>query len=346
MLRLLTMKKILLGIVVAVVLLGGAAAAWIQYRANVASSQPRIYHIGILSRGRGSYEVAIKGFQNRLREFGYVEGHNITYDVRYLSTTDELNSAAQDFVKTHVDLISTYSTPATQAAYRATQQMQNPIPVVFASMADAVAAGVVKSIEQPDTNVTGVISLAPELTAKRIELLLRIAPHIKKIAMPRTAEELNDIAANKSVAVAQQAAKEAGVELVLFPVYTSAENASTSAKIVAKRVQGLIVGGDSLVWSGLDSYISQAIKEKIPFGAFDTDQVKRGALIGFGPDYTVSGQQAAIISHQILQGKKPGDIPVETPNKLLLTINLDTARLIGITPDPELLKEADVVIGK
>ncbi len=319
---------------------------WVRYHPTTLSSQPRIYHIGILSRGHGSYEIAIKAFQDKLRELGYVEGKNVAYDVRYLSTTGELDQAAQDFVNAHVDLINVYSTPATQAVYRATQKMQNFIPIVFGSLADPVAAGVVKNIEQPGTNVTGVISLASELTPKRIELLLRIVPGIKNIAMPRTAEELNEIAANRSVAVAKEVAKKLGIHLILFPVRTQEENASTSLKITAKVAQGLIVGGDSLVWSGLDNYITQAIKEKIPFAAFDTDQVKRGALIGFGPDYTVMGQQVAIMSDKIMQGRKPGDISVETPQKLLLTINLDTARAIGITLDPQLLKEADMIIGK
>lgn len=319
---------------------------WIYYRSTTLFFQPRIYHIGILARGRGSYEVAVKGFHDRLRELGYIEGKNVIYDVRYLSTRDELNQAVSDFINAHVDLINTYSTPATQAAFKATQQMQNPIPIVFGSVADPVAAEVIKNIDQPGTNVTGVISLASELTPKRIELLVRIAPGIKKVAMPRTAEEINDIPGNRSVVLAEQVAKDAGVQLILFPVHSKEENASTSASITAQRVQGMIVGGDSLIWSGLDNYIKQAIKEKIPFAVFDTDQVKRGGLIGFGPDYTVMGQQAAVISDQILQGKKPADIPVETPRKLLLTINLDTARAIGITLDPQLLKEADVIIEK
>lgn len=340
------MKKIVLGVVLLLLVAGIAVIAWKQYRPAISPSQTRMYHIGILARGRGSYEVAIKGFQDRLRELGYVEGQNVTYDVRYLSTKEELDKAAQDFVDARVDLINTYSTPATQAVYKATQKMQNSIPIVFGSLSDPIAAGVVKSIEEPGSNATGVTSLASDLTPKRIELLTRIIPWIKKVAMPRTAEDLNDIAVNRSVALAEQEAKRFGIELVLFPVRTKEENPSNAAKITAQRVQGMIVGGDSLVWSGLDDYIKQAIKAKIPFAVFDTDQVKRGALIGFGPNYTVMGQQVAVISDKIIRGRKPGDIPVETPQKLLLTINLDTARAIGITLDPSLLKEADVIIGK
>lgn len=336
----------IIGIPVLLLIITGSAI-WIRHRAAVPqATEVTVYHIGILSRGRGSYEVAVKGFQERLRGFGYVEGQNVVYDVRYLSTPEELDAAAKDFVAAGVDLINTYSTPATWAAFRATQHANNPIPVIFASVADPVAAGVIKSVQQSGTNVTGVISLSTELTAKRIELLARIVPGIKRIAMPRTAEELHDVAADKSVAIAEQTAQDAGIELILFPVRTKEENASTSAKITARRAQGIIVGGDSLVWSSLDAYIRQAIREKIPFGAFDTDQVKRGALIGFGPDYTVMGQQAATISHRVMQGKKPADIPVETPRTLLLTINLDTARAIGIVVDPQLLREADVIIGK
>jgi len=340
------MKKIVFGAVLLLLIAGVLLIIRTRYHSTILSSQPRVYHIGILARGRGSYEVAIKGFQDRMRELGYVEGQNVIYDVRYLSTKDELKKAAQDFVTARVDLISTYSTPATKAVYEATQNTQNPIPIVFGSLNYPVASGFIKSVEHPGTNATGIISLSTELTAKRIDLLTRIVPGIKRIAMPRSVQELNDIAANGSVALAQQAAKGAGIQLILFPVHTQEENALTSAKITGQLVQGMIVGGDSLVWSGLDFYIKQAIKEKIPFSVFSIDQVKRGALIGFGPDYTVMGQQVAAISHQILQGKKPQEIAVQIPEKLILAINLDTARAIGITIDPQLLKEADVIIGK
>lgn len=340
------MKKIVLGAVLLFLAVGVLTITWIRYHSTTSSPESRIYHIGILSRGRGSYEVAIKGFQDRLRELGYIEGKNVIYDVRYLSTADELKKAAEDFINMHVDLINSYSTPATQAVYKATQQMQNPIPIVFGSLADPIAAGFVKSIEEPGSNATGVTSLSSDLTPKRIELLARIIPGIKKIAMPRSAKELNDIAANRSAALAEQTAKKLDIQLIFFPIRTKEENALNAMKITAQRVQGMIVGGDSLIWGNLDNYIKQAIKEKIPFAAFDTDQVKRGALIGFGPDYTIMGQQVATISDKIMQGRKPGDISVETPNKLILTINLDTARAIGITLDPQLLKEADVTIGK
>lgn len=340
------MKKTILSLALLLLTVGMTVAVWMRYRSVPFSSQPRVYHIGIMARGRGSYEVAIQGFQDRLRELGYVDGQNVIYDVRYLSTKDELAQAAQYFLNEHVDLIITYSTPATEAAYRATQKMQNPIPIVFGSVANPVAAGFIKSIEQTNSNVTGVISLSSQLTSKRIELLLRAVPGIKKIAMPRSAEELNDISANRSVALAEQTAKDMGVQLVLFPVHTQEENSLIAAKITAKVVQGMIVGADSLVWSGLDNYIKQAIKQKIAFSAFDIDQVKRGALIGFGPDYIIMGQQVAGLSHQILQGKRPQDIPVEIPKKLILAINLDTARAIGLSLDPQLLKEADVIIGQ
>lgn len=340
------MKKIILGVTLLLLAVGVVVVVWIQYRSATSSTPAGAYHIGILSRGRGSYEVAIKGFQKQMQELGYVEGQSVIYDIRYLSTRDELDQAVQDFRNARVDLINTYSTPATQAAYLGTKNMPNPIPIVFGSLSDPIGAGVIESIEEPGTNATGVTSLASDLTTKRIELLTRIVPGIKTIAMPRSAEELNDASVNRSAALAEQAGKKLGIEIVFLPVHTKEENASTAASITAERVQGMIVGGDSLIWSSLDDYIKQAIKEKIPFSAFDTDQVKRGALIGFGPDYTVMGQQVAIISDKVLRGKKPQDIPVETPKRLFLTVNLDTARAIGITLDPQLLKEAEVIIGK
>lgn len=322
-----------------------AAAVFTSVATRKADNSGRAYRIGILIRGTG-YEPAVEGYKKRLAELGHEEGRNTIFDIRLTSNREELPLVARELAESGVDLIHTYSTPATQAAYLATRDMSNPTPVVFGSMGDPLISGVIKDIQHPGTNVTGVASLSTQLTAKRLELLKRIKPDIRKVAMPHTAEEAGDVAATRSVVIAKEAANRLGIELLFFPVNTAKDNIEAARNITSKVAEGLIVGGDSLVWGSIDEYIAQSIKEKLLFAAFDVNQVKKGALVGFGPDYYTVGRQAAEISHQILNGKKPEGIPVEVPEKLILAVNLATARSIDLELSPQFLEEADVVFGE
>lgn len=315
------------------------------YGPRVVQQEARIYHIGVLMRGSG-YDVALEGYKSRMKELGYEEGKNLVYDIKYVSTPEEIRLAVREFVAKNVDLIHVYSTPATKVAYEETKNLARPIPVVFGSMGDPLIAGVIKDIQRPGTNVTGVASLSTELTIKRLELLRQINPRIKKVAMPHTAQEAGDAAAIKSVQLAQKRANEIGVELTLYSIRTKAENETVAKRITRSNTEGIIVGGDSLIWGSIDLYIAQAKSEKIPFAVFDLSQVEKGGLIGFGPDYRLVGEQSADITHQILRGSDPAEISIEVPKKLLLMLNMDTARQIGVTFSPELLKAADVIIGE
>lgn len=305
----------------------------------------KIYRVGILVRGAG-YEPAVVGFRQEMFSLGYVEGQNISYDVKFVSTKEELEAAAQEFVGKKVDLIHTYSTPATQIAYKLTKDLALPIPVVFGSVGDPLLSGVVKDIQRPGMNVTGIASLSTQLTAKRLELLKQINPAIRRVAMPHTAKDAGDVAADKSVEIARDAAANLGIELVLLPVRSREENAARAKQISKNEVEGVIVGGDSLIWGDLDLYIKRTIEEKLPLAVFDLGQVRKGGLIGFGPDYRVVGEQAAVITHQILRGKNPGDIPVKTPERLVLAVNLKTAKAINVKLPDELLSETDILINE
>lgn len=304
----------------------------------------KIYKIGIIVRGSG-YAAAVEGYKKKMEEIGYRQGDNVIYDQRTATTKEELAVAVQELAAGGADLIHTYSTPATQAAYLGTKDLANPIPVVFGSMGDPLISGVVKDTRRPGTNVTGVASLSTQLTGRRLELLKRVKPGARRVAMPHTAPELGDVAADKSVVIAQETADKLDIKLLLFPVESSGDNQVAAKKITRDLADGIVVGGDSLVWSGLDAYIARALAEKLPLAAFDINQVARGALIGFGPDYRVSGEQSALISHKILRGKPPGVIPVEVPQKLILAVNLNTAKAIGLEVPQEILQEADIIIG-
>jgi putative ABC transport system substrate-binding protein len=309
------------------------------------SSGKDVYHIGILVRGSG-YEPAVQGYKDRMTQLGYVEGKNITYDVQFISAQDQLAPTVKKFIAEGVDLIHTYSTPATEAAYAETKNMAHPTPIVFGSMGDPLLSSAVEDIQRPGHNVTGVASLSTDLTAKRLELLKEINPLIKRVAFPRTAEGAGDLAANKSVDIALKAAKDLGIELILYPVKSKDDNARVAAGITKDGADGMTVGGDSLVWGSIDLYIAQAIKEKIPFTVFSVSQVQQGGLAGIGPDFAVSGRQSADMSHKILRGGNPANIPIQAPEKLIFVVNKATAAKIGLTLTPEFLSQADVVIDK
>jgi putative tryptophan/tyrosine transport system substrate-binding protein len=301
------------------------------------------YTIGILVRG-SSYTRAVEGYKQRMEELGYREGENVIYDVRFVSERDELPRVAREFIENGVDLIHTYSTPATQAAFNETNTSDTPIPIVFGSMGNPLISGTVKDITRPGTNVTGVASLSSDLTAKRLELLQQIRPDTARVALPHSAVQLADVAANTSVEIAQETADRLGIELVRYPVVDREANARVAASILAADVDGIVVGGDSLIWGDLGLYITQAIKEKLPLTVFSVSQTELGALAGVGPDYRVSGRQSADITHKILRGGNPAEIAIQVPERLLFVVNMDTARAIGVTFNSEFLSQVDLII--
>lgn len=330
----------LLGIVV----LGVLMFAGVAYVSSKNGAGPeKTYHVGILVRGSG-YDAAVAGFQKRMDELGYHGGKNITYDVQLISDKNQLAAAARKFIGDGADLIHTYSTPATEAAILATKEAGKPVPIVFGSVGDPLLLPDVKSISHPSGHTTGVASLSTDLTSQRLQLLKEFDPSIKRVAMPHTASDGGDVAATKSVEIAKATAQALGIELTLFPVKSKEDNTTAAARISGKDFDGMIVGGDSLVWGSIDTYIKRAIQEKIPFSVFSRSQVESGALFGLGPDYAVSGRQSADIANKILRGGNPGTIAVQVPERLILVVNEDTARAIGVTFGESFLKKADIVI--
>lgn len=337
-------KKIVLAAVV-IVAVGAVYFSGVIPSVPGSPKEARAYKIGILTRGV-AFEPAINGFKAKLQELGYIEGKNTTYDKRDHETKPQLDAAAREFVEKNYDLIFTLSTPATQAAYKATQDLGKPIPVVFGIMADPLAAGVVKSIQKSGTNATGIATLASELTAKRLEILKEIKPKIRKVGMPHSAFELGDVSVIKSVEIAQEKAAALGLEIKLYPIRSSAENAKVAATIKASDVEGIVIGGDSLVLAGIEHYAKQATSEKILAVGVDPNNVNKGMLMAFGTDYYTNGEQAASLAHKIFRGADPAEVSIEASRKLLLTVNLEAARAIGLSFPEEFLKRADVVIGK
>jgi len=299
-------------------------------------SGKNIYKIGIVVRGE-TYRPGVDGFRKKMRELGYEEERNVDYDVQFIEKREDLAPVIRRMLADGVDLLHTYSTPATIEAYAETKA----VPIVFGSMGDPLASKTVRSLQSSGTNVTGVNSLSSPLAAKRLEFLIEAAPQVKRVAFPFTPD---DIPGRASYDAALAAAEKLGVEII--PYYISKERTAKDTALAIRRpdVDGMVISSDSAVWANLGVYVAQALAQKLPFAVFDKDMVARGGLLGYGPDYFVTGGQSAVLADKILKGQRPTDLPIEVPQKLLLVINLRTARLIGISLPEDLLERADLLI--
>lgn len=324
----------LVPIAIIVVILGGWSALWQFFKPP--AKAPKTYTIGIVVRGE-TYRPGVEGFKSKMKELGYEEGKNVAYDTRFVEKREELPMVISELLKKHVDLIHTYSTPATVE----TRKLTTDVPIVFGSMGDPLASGVVESLQRPGKNVTGVMSLSSPLAAKRLEFLKEAVPSIKKVAIPYTPD---DVAGASSYNAALEAAKKLGIELIPYYVSKERDVKQTASAIKKTDVDAIVISSDSAVWAALATYIGQAQKEKLPFAVFDKDMVKKGGLLGYGPNYFVSGEQSAVYADKILHGANPALLPIDAPRKLLLVLNLKTARDIGVVFPAPLLRKADLIL--
>lgn len=311
-------------------------AVWYPGITGKIAVQNKVFSIGVVVRGE-TYRPGVEGFKKRMQELGYEEGKNVRYDVVFVDKREDLPGAISGLLSRGVDLIHTYSTPATTEAYKQTKT----VPIVFGSMGDPLASKTVQSLQTSGTNVTGVSSLSVLLMPKRMEYLLEAAPRAKRIAVPYTPD---DIAGASSYRAAEEAASRLGVTLVPYRVSAERTVRDTAAAILRTDVDGIVISSDSAVWANLDAYVAQAKREKLPFAVFDKDMVVKGGLVGYGPDYFITGTQSAVLADKILKGQRPTDLPIEAPQKFILAVNLDTARAIGLTLPRTLLEKADLII--
>lgn len=329
------MKYFVILAVVALVLAGGY---WMRQRSSAPLAPAKIYHVGIVVRG-SSYLPGMEGFKKKMAELGYREGVNIRYTVHVVDRREDLPGAISDVLAKGIDLLHVYSTPATVEAYKQT----TTVPIVFGSMGDPLASKTVKSLESSGTNVTGVNSFSAPLAAKRLEFLLEAAPSVTRVAI---AFDPDDTPGISSYNFGKEAAAKLGVVLVPYRITRERPVKETARAIVKKDVNGMIISADSGVWANLSSFVEQSLKEKIPFAVFDKDMVANGGLIGYGPDYFVTGQQSAVLADKILHGQPPATLPIETPQRFILAINLKTARSLGIEIPQQLLRKADLIINE
>lgn len=295
----------------------------------------RIYTIGVLNLSP-QLEPVLDGFKVGLREFGYEDSHVVYIYAGPAPNIEVLDDQMADLLTADVDLILAISTPATQAAFRATQN--SSIPVVFAPVTDPMDAGVVQSLSQPGGNVTGV-ALGTQSESQRLQWLLRTAPDIQRIYLPYN---VDDASAQASATAVADAAHKLGVELILREVRT-AEEITQAIAAIPNNVQAIFLAQDSLVAARIEDFAAAAIAHQLPLCTPTDGQVEEGALVSYSFRLLALGQQSARLADQILGGALPADLPVETA-EFFLTINMNTAAAIHLEIPEEVLRAADRLI--
>jgi ABC-type uncharacterized transport system substrate-binding protein len=327
------MKKAgLSSILIAVTLLTVAVAVEAQQPTKI----PRIGYLGFGSPS--TIPTRIEAFRQGLRELGYVEGKNIFIEWRSAEgNADRLPSLAAELVRLKVDIIVTNGPYSTRAAKAATVT----IPIVMAAVGDPVGDGIVASLARPGGNITGLSSVAPELSGKRLELLKEIVPKLSRVAVFGSSTNPNTAGSLREVELAAGALK---VKLQYLDVLSPKDIETAFRAAVKALAEAVLVLGGSLFNSQRTQVVELAVKSRLPAIYANQRTVEAGGLMSYGVINLDLDRRAATYVDKILKGAKPADLPVEQPTKFEFIINLKAAKQIGLTIPPNVLARADKVI--
>jgi putative tryptophan/tyrosine transport system substrate-binding protein len=297
----------------------------------------KIPRIGFLTSGAG--DVATEPLRQGLRELGYVEGKNFLIEHRYAEgRSDRLQKLAEELVRMNVDVIVTTATEPSLAAQRTTRT----IPIVMGGGGDPVGAGLVASLARPGGNITGVTTISVDLSGKRLELLKEFHPNISPVAVLWI-----PTAKGNKLQMKETEAAARSLELQLEPAGVEGPNDFESAfSTINRGVARSLIAMNSPMFASHRARIAQlAAKSRLPAIYPTGGYVDAGGLMSYGPNVNDLYRRVAYYVDRILRkGAKPADLPVETPTKFELVINLKTARQIGLTIPDSVLYRVDRVI--
>jgi putative ABC transport system substrate-binding protein len=294
------------------------------------------FRIGLLDTGLGD-SFAIP-FTRKLADLGYVDGKNVVIERRSAEgNQSRLKDLAEDLVRGKVDVIVTAGTPAGFAAKKAT----STIPIVLGANSDPVGVGLVASLARPGGNATGNSLMAPDLSAKRLDILHTLHPRLTRFAILWDSSNPGMVA---RVRETKLAADQSNILLHTVGPTNLSELDVAFADLLAAQPDALLVTAEPFTREHLARILAFANNNKIPAMFEDSSFVTAGGLMSYGPDYEDVFQKAAIFVDKILKGAKPGDLPIEQPTKFELVINLKTARALGLEIPPTLLALADRVV--
>src|SRR5262249_49717478 len=309
-------------------------------RSLFAQQPGKIKRIGLLLGGsrESSGTMPTEEFLRGLRDLGYVEGKDFvvewrTADNRY----DRFPALAADLVNVNVDVIVTSGTPGVAAARRATKT----IPIVAVSFGDPVGDGFAASLSRPGGNVTGLTTMGVDLYAKRLEILLAVAPKVTRVGILVNPD---NAFLNEMVGRLRADAQKDGRDLLALNIRAASELEGAFSQMTRQRAGGVIVADETVLNPQSQRIADLALRHKLPSIFAIREGAAAGGLMSYGADFGERARRAAAFVDKIFKGTKAGDIPIEQPTKFELAINMKTARALGLTIPQDLAVRADRVI--
>jgi len=318
-----------------ITLLGGAAAWPLAVRAQQGQRNKQI-RIGFLASAAPTPEM-LSAFRDGLRERGYVEGQNFSIADRWpQGSFEQLSDIAAEFVRSNVDIIVAWATPAALAAKTATAT----IPIVML-VGDPASTSLVRSLARPGGNITGFAQLDPDLSTKQVQLLTEVIPEMRRVGIVRN--PINP-AVTSAVREAENAIRVSGLEFYTVDARLPQEFESAFVHLSTEGIKGVVVIPDASVIEHRSIIAALAQKTQLRTMFQRRENVVAGGLMSYGADLPDRLRQAAFYVDRILNGAKPADLPVQQATKMELVINQKTAKALGLTVPPTLLGLADEVI--
>ena len=314
--------------------LGGAAATW-----PFAARAQKMPLIAWLDGGTQPRQDSLAAFRDGLKEFGYVEGHNVAIRIYGVAQPEELSQAITELMRESAAAIFVNASwNAVNAAKAATSSM----PILFADgSGDPVRLGIVASLARPGGNVTGVFMYTGTLVPKRLELLHKAVPQTATIAFLTNP---NNLGSELDTVDARAAARAMGQDLIVLRASTKEEIDEAFKTIAQRHIGALLTDTDVFFNRQRDYLVALAARDRIPVCYSSRPYVTAGGLMSYSDDRVETLRQAGVYMGRILRGDKPADLPVLLPTKFQFVINLGTAKALGLEIPPDLLALADEVI--
>jgi putative tryptophan/tyrosine transport system substrate-binding protein len=319
-----------------------AVAAALHPLAAPAQQSAAVPRLCMLVFDPGNLESGISGrynpFFQGLRDFGYV--HPRTIRIEYLSAegrNDRFPALAAECVRSRSDVIVVATTPAAQAAKRATSS----IPIVMHPLGDPVGTGLVKSLSQPGGNVTGLSQMAPLVSAKRLELLKDAFPRSSHVLVPTF---LTDAVARGQIEEMSKAAQRLGIKLFIREIKTPDDYAPAFEAAVKAGVDSVMPTSESISYVNRKLLIGLAAKYRLPAVYWRAEFADAGGLMSFSGISDEQNGRTAYYVDRVLKGAKPSHLPIEQPSKFSLVVNLKAARELGLVIPAAIQMRADKVV--
>jgi ABC-type uncharacterized transport system substrate-binding protein len=324
-----------------VALIGGAAGCLSAPHA-VRAQQTTTRTIGWLSlrsADTSTEKIILAAFRQGLNQTGYVEGRNLTIELRFgEGQYDRLPALAADLVRRQVEVLVTGGgTNVTRVAQAAT----TTIPIIFANASDPVQDGIVKSINRPGGNTTGTYVLNTALVPKRLEVLRQLVPNARLVGFLVNPNNSNT---GDQIRLAQSAARTMDLELLVLSATTASEIDTAFATLMQRSVDGLVMGNDQFFQVRQDQVIALAARYRLPTIYEWPEFVRAGGLACYSADRVEMFRQMGVYVSRMLNGAKPAELPVMQPTKFELVVNLKTARSLGLKITESFQQLADEVI--